>query len=124
MEQGSAGIVGNEVNFHLLVSHEHDDILDDPGCRPFRDTGQFKAVAMQMHGMDVVAGVAHAQSIALALAQVKHRLHFLHRECDVFDAPFVEALIGAVVFGETSCPAFRPASAHSRSTFRTGCSPT
>ena len=71
-----------------------------------RDPGQFKTMPMQMHGMDVVAGIAHAQPIALALAQMKHRLHFVHRERHVVDAPFVEALVGGVVLGERHLDGF------------------
>ena len=77
-----------------------------PRCGFSRYPGQFEAVTMQMHRMDIVAGIAHAQPIALALAQMKHRLHFVHRERDVVDAPFIEALPGGVVLGECHLDGF------------------
>src|ERR1700761_9679544 len=43
MEQGQTGIVRHKVNFHLLVTAEHDDILHDPGCGFSSYPGQFEA---------------------------------------------------------------------------------
>src|SRR5664280_1046892 len=71
VKQRPARIVGHKVDFDLLVSTHHDNILHDPGRRLSGYAGQFETVAMQMHGMDVVAGVAHAQPIAFPLAQME-----------------------------------------------------
>jgi hypothetical protein len=65
VEQGSAGIVGDKVDLHFLISAKHDDILDNPGRRLSGDAREFEAMTMQMHGVNVVAGIAHAQPIAL-----------------------------------------------------------
>ena len=55
MEQGPAGVVGHKVDFYFLVSTHHDDIIHDAGRLLFGDADQFKAMAMQMHRVDVRA---------------------------------------------------------------------
>lgn len=67
VEEGEAGIVGEEIDFGFLVAAEHEDIFHYACCRDTGDFGEFKSVAMQMDRMDVVALVAQADAIAAAL---------------------------------------------------------
>jgi hypothetical protein len=67
VEESKAGIVGNKVNLQLLVASEHDHVLHDAGGFRCREIGQFKAVPMEMDGMNVVTGVAHPKAIAFTL---------------------------------------------------------
>src|SRR5450759_680525 len=54
---------------------------------------------MKMDGMDIVAGVAHTNPVALSLLQVKRGGHWLaaHRIGHSVDRPSVEALFGGIV---------------------------
>jgi len=67
VEEGEAGIVGDECNFGLLVAVEHKNIFEDTGGGFAGDADEFEAVAMQMDGMNVVAGIAESEAVALAL---------------------------------------------------------
>ena len=67
MEQREAGIVGDKVDLDFLVASDHDDVFhyssaDFPG-----KFGEFETMPVKMDRMYVVAGVAHANAIALAL---------------------------------------------------------
>ena len=55
MKEGAAWIVRDKVERHLLITAQHDHILDDPGGGLARHLHQFEAVAMQMQGMNGVA---------------------------------------------------------------------
>ena len=66
----------------LLIAAEHDDVFQDAGGGLAGESGQLEAVAVQMDGMNVVAGVAHAKAVALALAQMKRRGHRLRWSWD------------------------------------------
>lgn len=62
VEQSQAGIVGHKIDLGLLVTAEHDNILDDTVGRLPRDPGQFKAMTMQVDWMDIAGcerGRAH-----------------------------------------------------------------
>ena len=61
MEQGEAGIVGNEIDFDFLVAPDHDDILQNSSGRFPRKAREFKTVSVQMNRMDVVALVIENQ---------------------------------------------------------------
>src|ERR1700693_1283339 len=91
VKQGPAGVVGNEVDLDFLIPAEHRDILHDAGGDFPRDPDQLAAVAMQVDGVNVVAGIAHPQAVAPALVQAKCRLHFVHREGHAVYGPPVEA---------------------------------
>ena len=71
VEESQAGVVGDEVDLHLLIAADHDDVFDDAGGGLAGDACELEAVAMKMDGVDVVAGVAHAQAVAMALMQVE-----------------------------------------------------
>ena len=73
VEEGEAGVVGDEVDLDLLVAADHHNVLHDAGGRLAGDRCELEAVAMQVNGVDIVAGVAHAQAVALALLQVEGR---------------------------------------------------
>src|ERR1700761_1311264 len=89
MEEGRPGVAGNEVHLYLLVAADHNNILHDAGGRLAGDPPELKAVAMQMNGMDIVPGVAHAQAVATTLSQVegRGRHHLIRRIGDAIDRP-------------------------------------
>ena len=64
VEESKTGIVGNEVNLHLLVSAEHGYVLHD--ARSFRSCQirELKTVAMKMYRMNIITGVAHPKAIS------------------------------------------------------------
>lgn len=66
VEEGEAGIVGDEIDFGLLVAAEHDDIFADAGGGDAGDLCEFEGVAMEMDGVNVVALVAEAEAVAAA----------------------------------------------------------
>ena len=71
LKQGESGIIRHEIDGGFLVSAEHDDVFHDP-CRFLAgDIGQLEAVPVQVDGMDIVAGIAHMNAVALTLSQVK-----------------------------------------------------
>src|ERR1700751_6212187 len=53
---------------------------------------------MKMNGMDVVAGVAHAQTVPAALSYVEHWRGLVHGEGHVVDGPFVKTIHSGVAF--------------------------
>jgi hypothetical protein len=61
MEQGQAGIIRDEVHLDLLIAAQHHHVLHDTGRRLAGDPHQLETVAVQMNGMDVVAGI-HRQT--------------------------------------------------------------
>src|SRR5229473_6084844 len=71
MKQGQARIVGDEVHFRFLIPSQHHDIFENSRGGLSSQTRQFEAVPMQMDRMDVIAGIAHTESIPLAVVQVK-----------------------------------------------------
>jgi len=68
MEKREAGIVGDEIDFGLLIATEHDDVLFDASCGDTRDLCKFEAVAVEVDGVDVVALIAETDAVAAALA--------------------------------------------------------
>jgi hypothetical protein len=64
MEQRKTGIVGHEVDFINLIAAQHDDVFQDTRRGSFGEIRELEAVPVKMDGMDVVTGVAHAQTIA------------------------------------------------------------
>ena len=71
MEESEAGVVGNEIDFRLLVAAQHDHVLNDAGSFRSRKISKLKAMTMEMDGMNVVTGVAHPNAIALALLKME-----------------------------------------------------
>jgi len=69
VEQGKSGIVRRKIHFGFLISTPHHDILHRTSGRLAGEFGEFKTVTVQMDGMDVVAGIAHADTVASALLQ-------------------------------------------------------
>src|SRR6266853_276793 len=100
MEQREDGIVGDKVDFDFLVASDHDDVFHHTGTRPPRKLGEFKTVPVKMDGMYIVAGVAHANAVALALPQMVRRGHRFARKDFAVDGPQVEAALGCILFGE------------------------
>jgi hypothetical protein len=49
-----------------------------------------------MDGMDVVAGVTHAQAVATPLRQVKCGSRLIHRESYIVDGPLVKPSLAAL----------------------------
>src|SRR5215467_4748980 len=99
VEERQTRIVSHEFDFRFLVAAEHDHVLENSGgwfpCQTF----QFETMAMQMHGMNVVARVTHVQAVAFPLFQMKARGNdsLRHRMGDTIDSPAIEALFRGVV---------------------------
>src|SRR5258708_14712702 len=72
------------------------------GCGFSSKAGYFEAVPVEMDRMNIVAGIAHPQSIPLALLQVKCGWRWLagHGIRHAIDRPAVEAFLRSVVFRE------------------------
>lgn len=100
VEQGHAGIVGCEINIHFLEATEHGDVFDDAGGGFAADMGQLEAMPVEVHGMDVVGGVAHVETVSFSFFEMEHRRHVRHVEGDAVDGPTVESAVGGIVFGE------------------------
>ena len=65
VQEGEAGIVGQELDFSFLVATEHDDIFEDASGGDPGNADKFEAVAMQMDGVDVIALVAEVKAVTL-----------------------------------------------------------
>ncbi len=75
VKERKARIGGDKVDFNLLVTSDHDYILHHARGGPSGNAGDFKTMPVKMDGMNIVAGIAHADAIALALMQVVCRRH-------------------------------------------------
>ena len=64
-------VVRDEVDFGFLVATQHHDIFQDSRCCLSRHAREFKAMPVQVYGVDVITGIAHANSIALSCFQMK-----------------------------------------------------
>ncbi len=53
------GLSATKIHFGFLLATEHDNILDHAAGWLARNSGQFKAVTVQMDWMDIVALVPH-----------------------------------------------------------------
>src|SRR5579862_6984064 len=100
VEEGEAGIVGDEIDFHFLVAADHHHVFQDAGKRDASVFGDCKAVTVQVDGMNVIAGVAHFNAVAAALAEVVFGGHLATGENLVVDGPEIEAVFGGILFGE------------------------
>src|SRR5450432_2887178 len=100
MEQRQAWIVGREVHFDFLISTKHYDIFHHARSRLPSEFGQFETMTVKMDGMNVVAGIAHADSITLSLVQMVSGRHGIAREYCFIDGPLIESMIGCVRLGE------------------------
>lgn len=100
VKESAAGIVGGEIDGEFLIAADHDDIFDHARGGLARDGGEFKTVAVEMDGVDIVAGVAHAETVAAALMQVEAGSGTFHGEGETVDGPLIETVFGGVVFGE------------------------
>ena len=67
VKQRQPRIVGDEIKSQLLEPAEHHDVFDHAGRGLAANVRQFKTVAVQVQGMNVVAGVAEFQPIAATL---------------------------------------------------------
>lgn len=99
MKQSQLWIVGDKIHFSLLITADHYDILHYTCSRLADELGQFEAMPVKMDGVDVVAGIAHADAIALALLQAVGRFHPVGKYFAI-DGPHIEAVIGSVPLGK------------------------
>src|SRR6266478_1216382 len=67
VEQRQPGIVRCEVYFDFLIAADHHNVLQHARCRLTCKPSQLEAVPVKMNRMDVVASIAHVQTIAAAL---------------------------------------------------------
>src|SRR5437879_5569649 len=102
VEQSQSWVISDKIHGDLLVPSDHDYVFHDAGSRGSRQTGQLEAVPVEMYRMDVIAGIAHVDSIPVAFLQVKRgRSHCIgHRIGCPVDGPAVEALFSGIVFPE------------------------
>lgn len=100
VEEGQTRLVGDEIHVHRLVAAQHRDVLMDAGGGSSVEPRQLERVAVEVHGMDVVTCIAHAQPIAVAALQAPGHWHRLHVERSAVDRPAIESVIGRVVLGE------------------------
>ncbi len=65
------------------------------------EVGEFEAVAMKVDGVDVVAGVAHAEAVALALLEMDSEAghHLIHGKATPLMVQRLKPS-GGVLFGE------------------------
>ena len=66
VKQREAGIVRDKIHFNFLIPADHDHIFHHARSANSGKLGQFEAVAMKVNRMNIVAGIAHAQAVALA----------------------------------------------------------
>src|SRR6266567_2975930 len=102
VKQGQARIVGDKVHFRFLIASKHHNIFENSRGGLSRQTRQLEAVPVQMDRMEVIAGIAHTESIPLAVLQMKCSCAYFasHRVSDAIDGPSVEAVLRGIVFRE------------------------
>ena len=71
MEEREAGLVGGEVDAGSTVVRDDDRILQDPRGLPAIDLGEFKLMAVKMHGMGVVGAIAEDEPVTRTLLEDK-----------------------------------------------------
>src|SRR5580704_2694237 len=71
VEQSEPGIISCKIQFHFLISAEHCYVFQHAGRGNSGDARELKTVAVEMDGMNVVTCVAQANTVALALLQMK-----------------------------------------------------
>src|SRR6202158_5521467 len=102
VEEREAGIVCLEIDFDFLIAVHHDYIFEYARGGLRGVAREFEGVAMEMDGVNVVTGVAHADAVTLAFFQVKGWLahHLISRISDAVDGPLIESVEGGVLFFE------------------------
>jgi hypothetical protein len=102
VEQGEAGIVGNEVDLGFLVSAHHHNVFHHAGGWLSGDPREFEAVPMQMNRVDVITRIAHANAVALPLMQMegRRRHHLLYGVRHSVDGPLIESVERGVLLFE------------------------
>src|SRR5271165_2021484 len=98
MEKREARVVRSKADFHLLVSADHYDIFHYAPQRFPRNSSELEGVTMKMDGMNIVAGVAHTNAIALALAEMIGSHHRVAGKHLVVDRPPVKAVLRGILF--------------------------
>src|SRR5882724_2444518 len=71
VEEGQPRIISNKVYLGFLVSAQHHNIFQDSSGRLSGQARQLKTMTMKMDWMDIVTGIVHTNTIALAFFQVK-----------------------------------------------------
>src|SRR5580698_6637276 len=100
VKQSETGIIGDEIDLHLLIAANHDDIFHHTRRRLPSHARQFETMAVKVNGMDIVAGIAHADPVPLAFTYAKHGLHMIFVERDTVDGPAIESALGRVLLGK------------------------
>src|SRR5271157_6649462 len=70
MKKRESGIIRCKADFHFLVSADHHNVFHHPRQRFPGNPGELERVTMKMDGRNIIASVAHAEAIALALAEM------------------------------------------------------
>ena len=103
MEKGQTRIVRDERYLRFLIAAQHQDILDDSCGWETSDAVQLKTVPVKMNRMDVVAGIAHANSITLAFCErerdrTRPAGHLAgNGKGSSVDGPAVESFFGCII---------------------------
>jgi len=102
VEERHPGFAGDEVHFCLLIAAQHHNVLHDACGRLPRDARQLERVAMQVDGMNIVAGISHAQAVVFPLVQMKRRRghHLRVGVGHAVDGPLIESVARGVLFLE------------------------
>src|SRR6185437_14654483 len=100
VQEAEAELIGRKVDLHGLITTQHHHVLQHARDGRAGDPDELEAAAVQMHGMDVITRIFHAQSVAKALPQAPGDGHRPHVEGCAVDRPTIKALVCRVVFGE------------------------
>src|ERR1700722_19929371 len=105
MEKRESRIIGDKVYFILLIATEHYNVFHYASGRRPGEVSHLEGVTMKMDGVNIIAGVAHAEAIAPALLEVECSWrdvarHFAGGEGKSIYGPPIEAIICGVIFGE------------------------
>src|SRR5258708_12590223 len=89
MEEGQAGVIGNEIDFSLAITGEHQYVLEHACDWLASKMCNFKAVPMQMDGVNVITVIPHANPASHAFFDMKSslRLHGRVRQVPSIDRP-------------------------------------
>src|SRR5271157_6346115 len=97
MKKRESGIIRCKADFHFLVSADHHNVFHHPRQRFPGNPGELERVTMKMDGMYIIASVAHAEAIALALAEMIGGSHRLAGKHLVVNRPQIEAMVRGVL---------------------------
>src|SRR5271167_5191328 len=102
VKQSQAGVLRREVHLGFLISTDHDDILHNTRRRYSRDLSELEIMPVKMDGMNIIAGISHAEAVAPALPQMEGGGDdsLRHGIGPSINRPSVKTPFGGVVLGK------------------------